>query len=54
MFGIELADQVRPVAMRAGQTVNEHHGRALATVQIPELVTAQDGRVFTPYLHGPP
>src|ERR1035437_4542857 len=41
-----------PVAMRAGQPVNEQNSWAIAAVQVPELVSVQHRRVHTPSGHG--
>src|SRR5665648_380093 len=41
MITVQSLDQVRPVAMRASQSVNEQHHRAIADVQVCELVPVQ-------------
>src|ERR1039458_1520105 len=43
-----------PVAMRAGQPVNEQNRWAIAAVQVPDLVSVQHRRVHTPSGHGRP
>ena len=52
VIDVELADQLFPVAMRASQPVKEQDGRAIAAVQIPELVTVQHCRMYVPSGHG--
>jgi hypothetical protein len=48
VIGVELLDEMSPVAMRASQAVNEQNRRAIAAVEIPELVAVQDRREGAP------